>query len=465
VLIEAAYWNPPSILLTSKRLGLRSEASARFERGMDPDFCALAADRVAQLLQETAGGRVAPGLADEYPRPIEPRIITFPVSEVTRVLGIEVASATVTDLLERLGFGVAGNDVLEVTVPTRRHDVLRPADLVEEVARLYGFDNIPGRLRLGTGGGLPADEQQMRYVRAVMVGAGYHEVFNFSFIGVTHLDVLGLPAGDPARVGIPVVNPLRDEEGVMRTTLLPGLLEAAGINSARRVDDARLFEIGSVFLPGPGKLPEQPKRLGFIAAGDGGTSWDERRAGYDVYDATGVWELLADAMQLPAATIRMQDRAPFHPGRCAEVLVAGSPIGIVGEIHPRVAAAFGLEGRAIAGEIDLAALLVDRGHWSFAPPSVYPPQIFDLAFSVDREVPASAVLTAIDAAAGEWLEDRFVFDIYDGASLGEGTKSVAVKLTMRAPDRTLSDEDVAPVRRRIVEAVEAATGGNLRGEV
>jgi phenylalanyl-tRNA synthetase beta chain len=290
-------------------------------------------------------------------------------------------------------------------------------------------------------------------------------VFNFSFIGAAHLDVLGLPAGDPARIGIPVVNPLRDEEGVMRTTLLPGLLEAAGINSARRVDDARLFEIGSVFLPGTGKLPEQPKRLGFIAAGDGGVSWDELRAGYDVYDATGVWELLADAMQLSSATIRRQDRAPFHPGRCAELLVAGSPIGIVGEIHPRVAAAFGLEGRAIAGEIDLAPLLVDRGHWRFVPPSVYPPQIFDLAFSLDQKVPASAVLTAIDAAAGEWLEDRFVFDVYDGASLGEGAKSVAVKLTMRAADRTLSDEDVAPVRRRIVEAVEAATGGSLRGEV
>jgi phenylalanyl-tRNA synthetase beta chain len=465
VLIEAAYWNPPSILLTSKRLGLRSEASARFERGMDPNFCALAADRVAQLLQDTAGGRVAPGLADEYPRRIESRIIIFPVAEVERVLGIEVASATVTDLLERLGFGVTGDDVLEVTVPTRRPDVLRPADLVEEVARLYGFDNIPGRLRLGTGGGLPADEQQIRHVRAVMVGAGYHEVFNFSFIGASHLDALGLSAGDPARIGIPVVNPLREEEGVMRTTLLPGLLEAAGINSARRVDDVRIFEIGSVFLPGTGKLPEQPIRLGFVAAGDGGVSWDERRAGYDVYDATGVWELLADAMQLPAATIRKQDRAPFHPGRCAEVLVAGSPIGVVGEILPRVAAAFGLEGRAIAGEIDLAPLLVDRGHWEFAPPSVYPPQIFDLAFSVDLGVPASAVLAAIDAVAGEWLEDRFVFDVYEGASLGEGTKSVAVKLTMRAADRTLSDEDVAPVRRRIVEAVETATGGSLRGEV
>jgi phenylalanyl-tRNA synthetase beta chain len=465
VLIEAAYWNPPSILLTSKRLGLRSEASARFERGMDPNFCDLAADRVAQLLQEIAGGRVAPGIADEYPQRIGPRTIEFPVAEVERVLGIEIAANTVSELLRRLGFAVAGDDVLQITVPTRRPDVLRPADLVEEVARLYGFENIPGRLRLGTGGGLPAEEQRIRRVREVLVGAGYHELFSFSFIGAADLDALDLPAGDPARSGIPVVNPLRDEEGVMRTTLLPALLKAAGINSARRVDDVRLFEIGSVFLPGTGKLPEQPRRLGFVAAGDGGESWDEGRDGYDVYDATGVWELLADAMRLPAATIQRLERAPFHPGRCAAVLVAGAPIGVVGEIHPRVVAAFGLEARVVAGEIDLEPLLADRGDWSFSPPSAYPPQIFDLAFSVDRGVPAAAVLAAIDASAGDWLEERFVFDVYDGTSIGAGEKSIAVKLTMRAPDRTLTDEEVAGVRRRIVEAVEGATGGSLRGEV
>lgn len=465
VLIEAAYWNPPSILLTSKRLGLRSEASARFERGMDPNFCDLAADRVAQLLQEIAGGRVAPGIADEYPHRIDPRTIEFPVAEVERVLGIEIAATTVAELLRRLGFTVAGDDVLQISVPTRRPDVLRPADLVEEVARLYGFENIPGRLRLGTGGGLPAEEQRIRRVREVLVGAGYHELISFSFIGAPDLDALDLPAGDPTRIGIPVVNPLRDEEGVMRTTLLPALLKAAGINSARRVDDVRLFEIGSVFLPGTGKLPEQPQRLGFIAAGDGGESWDEGRDGYDVYDATGVWELLVDAMRLPAATIQRLEQAPFHPGRCAAVLVAGAPIGVVGEIHPRVAAAFGLEGRVVAGEIDLEPLLADRGDWSFSPPSVYPPQIFDLAFSVDRGVPAAAVLGAIDASAGDWLEERFVFDIYDGTSIDTGAKSVAVKLTMRAPDRTLTDDEAAGVRRRIVEAVEDATGGSLRGEV
>jgi phenylalanyl-tRNA synthetase beta chain len=392
-------------------------------------------------------------------------VIEFSTAEIERILGIEIGADVVTNLLGRLGFRVQGDDPLEVTVPTFRPDVLRPADLVEEVARLYGFDNIPARLRLGNGGGLPFAERRMRQVREIMVGAGYHEAFLFSFIGSSDLDLLGLPDGDPAREAIAVVNPLREEEGAMRTTLLPGLLKAAAVNIGRRVDDVRIFEVGSVFLPGTGKLPEQPVRLGFVAAGDGGGSWGGAGSGYDVYDATGIWELLAAAMRFPEPSVRSRERPPFHPGRCAEVLVGGSPVGVVGEIHPNVAAAFGLEGRVIGGEIDLAPGLVDRGHWEFAPPSPFPPQIFDLAFSVGIDVPADTLLDAVDASAGVWLEDRSIFDVYAGESVDEDNKSIALKLTMRAPDRTLTDSDVAPVRRRIVQAVEEATGGILRGEV
>jgi len=465
VLVEAAYWNPTSILLTSKRLGLRSEASARFERGMDPNFCALASDRVAQILQTIAGGRVARGIADEYPRRIDQRVITFDPAEVERILGVAIPVEVITDLLERLQFGVRRTELLEVTVPTWRPDILRPADLVEEVARLYGFDNIPARLRLGSGEGLPESERRLRHVREVMVGAGYHEAFLFSFIGAADIEALDLPPDDPARTGIRVVNPLREEEGVMRTTLLPGLLEAAEVNVARRIDDVRLFEVGAAFLPGTGKIPDQPLRLGFVAAGTGGESWDAEEPGYDVYDATGIWELLSSVMRIPDPSVRKATKAPFHPGRCAEVLAGEETVGIVGEVHPAVASSFGLEGRVIAGEIDLEPMLVDRERWAFSPPSTYPPQIFDLAFSVPESVPASTIVEAIDSAAGDWLEERAVFDVYEGDAVGAGSKSVALKLTMRAPDRTLADEEVSPLRRRIVAAVEEATGGVLRGEV
>jgi len=464
VFIEAAYWQPSSVLLTSKRLGLRSEASGRFERGMDPEFCRFAADRVAQLLVENAGATVA-GIVDEYPAPFPLVTILLPMSEIERLLGIRMEPAQAAALLERLGFTVAGDDPLSVIVPTRRPDVRRPADLVEEIARLYGFEHIPARLRFGTGAGLAVTEQRRRHLRSVMAGAGYHEIFTFSFIGAADLDALHLPDDDPARIGIRVVNPLRDEEGVMRTTLLPGLLKAAAANLAQRVDDIRLFEVGKVFLPGDGPLPDQPDRIGFVAAGRPAPRWDGTGPGYDVFDATGLWELIVQSMRVEGATLRPVSRTPFHPGRAAEVLVGDRVVGIVGEVHPEVAAGHGVEGRMIAGEFALDPLIAPGEPWTFTPPSVYPPQMFDLAFEVDASVPAAAILEAIEAAGGATLESRRIFDVYEGDPIPEGRKSIAVALTVRAPDRTLSDADVAPIRKRIVESVEQATGATLRGSV
>ena len=464
VFIEAAYWDPPSVLLTSKRLGLRSEASARFERGMDPEFCRHAADRVAQILVETAGGTVA-GVVDAYPAPPVPKTIELHMSEIERLLGIRMDSTVASALLERFGFDASGNDPLSVNIPTRRPDVHRPADLIEEIARLYGFDNIPGRLRFGDGMGLPVREQLLRSLRSVMSGVGYHEIFSFSFIGAADLDALQLPGDDPARTGITVVNPLRDEEGVMRTTLLPGLLKAASANLAKRVDDVRIFEIGKVFLPGDGVLPEQPDRLGFVAAGEATPRWGGEAHGYDVYDATGLWEMVARSMRLDGTELRAAERAPFHPGRAAEIVHDGVVIGIVGEIHPAVAAAHGIEGRAIAGEVEVEPIVTERDSWRFDVPSSYPPQVFDLAFEVDSSVPAGTLLAAIDAAGEGMVEERTIFDVYEGDPIPEGRKSIAIRLTVRASDRTMSDEDVAPMRRRIVEAVEAVSGGTLRGSV
>jgi phenylalanyl-tRNA synthetase beta chain len=464
VLVEAAYWDPPSVLLTSRRLGLRSEASARFERGMDPEFCRFAADRVAQILVETAGGTVA-GLVDEYPAPPVPRVIELSMDEIERVLGIRLGPEAARSLLERLGFGVTGDDPLRVDVPTRRPDVIRPVDLIEEVARLYGYDNIPARLRFGDGIGLPDRDRRLRSLRSLMVGAGYHEIITFSFIGAADLDALDLPPDDPARIGIAVVNPLREEEGVMRTTLLAGLLKGAAGNLAKRIDDVRLFEVGKVFLPGDGVLPEQPDRLGFVAAGRATQNWEGDARGYDVYDATGLWEVIERASELEAVEVRAAAKAPFHPGRAAEIVVDGSTIGTVGEIHPAVATALGIEGRVIAGEIDLDPIVAQREPWQFQEPSSYPPQVFDLAFEVDAAVPAGSFLTAIDSVGQGLVERRRIFDVYEGDPIPAGRRSIAINLAVRAPDRTLSDDDVAPIRRAIVEAVEQATGATLRGEV
>lgn len=464
LLIEAAYWNPPSIMFTSKRLGLRSEASARFERGMDPGFCALAADRVAQLLERTAGATAVAGPVDAYPGRVEPRRISLFLSEVPRHLGIDLSAETVTGLLTRLGFEVSGADPLAVTVPTRRPDIARPIDLIEEIARLHGFDNIPDRVATGVGGGLPPFERKLRRLRAALVGAGFYEALSFSFIGADDLDALGLPSDDPRRRGIAVTNPLREEEGVMRTTLLPGLLKSAAINIARKVTDISLFETGKVFLPGDDEIPDQPEHLGFIAVGKRNTDWESEPRPVDMRDASGLWALIADELRLPEPGIRQAALPGYHPGRGAEVTLAGEVVGAVGELHPRVVAAFGLSGRAIAGEINLDRILAATDSWVYRPPSQYPPVIFDLAFEVDEGVAASAVLAAIDERGGEMLEERQIFDLFRGGPIPDGRKSIAVRLTLRAAGRTLTDEEVAPIRRSIVARVEETTGASLRGE-
>ncbi len=464
ILIEAAYWEPPSVLLTSKRLGLRSEASARFERGMDPTFCQTAADRVAQLLEETAGATAIDTPLDAYPGRVPLREIHLALSEIPRHLGIELSAAVVTGFLERLGFAVGGSDPLRVTVPARRPDVAQSIDLIEEIARMHGFDGIPDRLATGFGGGLPIEEQNLRRLRSVLVGAGYNEALTFSFIGAADLDALALPADDPRRDGITVINPLRDEEGVMRTTLLPGLLKAAGENAARKLPSVSLFETGKVFLRGDDVIPDQPERVAFVATGSRNGDWEASGHEVGIRDATGVWELLAREMRIPDPGVRGAQVPGLHPGRAAEVTIAGVDAGIVGQVHPRVVAAFGLTGRVIAGELDLDALLVHRQPWVYAAPSQHPPVIFDLAFDVDTRVPAVDITAAIGSAGGDLLESQAIFDVFSGPPLPEGRKSIAVRLTLRAHGRTLTDEEVAPLRRSIARDVEAGTGAILRGE-
>lgn len=465
VFIEAAYWDPASILMTSKRLGLRSEASARFERGADPSFCPRGADRVAQLLTDIAGGKPAPKPADVNPGSITPWTVSYPLFETNRILGISLDRQETADLLTRLTFDVEGDDPLTVTVPTRRPDVRVPADLVEEIARLHGFDSIPATLPQGPGGGLSHEERRLRLLRDIMVGAGFYQLIGFSFIGASDLHRLGLDDDDPARGAINLVNPLNEAEGVMRTTLLPGLLNAASSAISRNNPTAQLFEIGDVFLPGGDELPDQPRRLGFLVAGESEGTWNVTAKGFDLYDGTGVWELLSDRLGIDDAKMRQTSRAPFHPGRAAEILVADEVIGVVGEIHPTVTESFGLTGRVVAGEVDVHKLVAERAPWQYSRPSVFPAVVFDLAFAVPAPIAASAVTDAVRSAAGDLLDTVDVFDVFVGDSVGEELKSIAVKIRLRADDRTLADEEITPVQKAIAVHVATTTGGELRGTI
>lgn len=463
ILLEVAHFSAPGVLLTGKRHALRTEAVARFERGVDPALPPFASDRAAALMAELAGGVVCGGFIDVYPEPIEPWTVALPGGEVSRLLGTDIPPGEIGDILGRLGFAVEGTDPFVVTVPTYRPDVTRPADLVEEVARLHGYDNIPVRVPHGPGGGLPPEEVGRRAVRGAMVGAGYHEMLSYSFLGRDDIAAMRFPADDPRASPVAVRNPLNEEEGVLRTSLLPGLLKALRHNQSRNIEDVSLFEVGKVFLASDGAIPDQPDHLAFATVGASpGPLWEGRRAGRDAYDAVGAWEALAAALGL-SYRISQSVEPAFHPGRAGRILVDDEVIGVVGEIHPSVAAGFEVVGRVAAGELDLRHLVRSGGDRSFRTPSAFPPVVFDLAFEVGHEVAASDLIGVVWDAGGPGVERVVLFDVFTGPPLTEGRKSLAVRLTVRDPERTLSDEDVAPVRGAIVAAVSESIGGRLRG--
>lgn len=461
VLIEVAHFEPTRILLSGKRHALRTEAVARFERGVDPGLPPIASARAAMLTAELCTGTIVGGFVDEQPNPAVPVEIDLPDHEAERLLGVEFAVEQQVGYLTRLGFEVEGADPMRVTVPTYRPDVARPADLVEEIARIHGYNEFPSRLPIGTGGGLTLEQRGARAVRSIMVGAGYHEILSFDFLGVADLEALGFDTDDPRLDPIRVRNPLNEEQAYLRTTLVPGLLAGLRRTAQRNRPDATLFEMGSVFLRGDGPLPRQPKRMAFAATGARSVSPLDEAGEYAVADALGVVEVLCSALGLDA-TVSQQAVAGLHPGRSGHVVVAGEPIGFVGELDPAVAEKFDLSRRVIVGELDMAGLL--PGPFApFVAPSPYPPVVFDLAFDLPHEAAAADLVGLIRGVVGSDLERIVVFDVFRGSPLAEGRKSVAVRLTMRRADRTLTDDEVAPIRAAITERVSDELGGSLRG--
>lgn len=464
VLVEAAHWHPPAILYSSKRHNLRSEASARFERGVDPSLSARTAARVAQLLVEHAGGEAAGGVVDVYPSPVHPWTVELPVGELERVLGLAIDSETATGLLTGLGLAVSGSDPLVAEVPTGRPDLTRPIDLVEEVARLYGYDRLPETLPHGTGGGLTAHQRRTRLVRSVLTGAGFTEANTLGFIGVGDLDVLGLPEDDPRRSTVRVKNPLSEAEETLRSTLLPGLIKAAARNRSHGRPDAMLFEMGRVFRHMPSgidaRLPHQPVHLALLMTGAVNLGMEAERRTADVYDLTAVLTTLAEGLGWHDVAVAQSAVPGLHPGRAALVMKGDNVIGSVGELHPSAATRFGFSERVVVLEVATAALLDEPPWWVLGEPSVYPPQKFDLAFEMDGPVPAADLVAAVRSAPVSELETVELFDEFD---LGRGRKSLAVTVIVRAADRTMTDEEAQALRLTIIEHVQTQLAAKLRG--
>jgi phenylalanyl-tRNA synthetase beta chain len=488
VVIEAAHFDAMTIARTSRRHKLSSEASRRFERGVDPEASYAVAHRVAELLVAYGVGTLLP---EETVRgAIPPRSSTTIADTLpARILGSDVDHSSVVRLLVAIGATVIDDgDSLTITPPSWRPDLNEPYDYVEEVGRQIGFDTIePVVPTAPVGRGLTRSQRARRTINVALAARGFVEVLSFPFASATDLDLMGVPADDPRRRLNKIVNPLSEANPYLRTSLLPGLFAAVARNRSRGNDDLALFETGSVFfahdppLPAPRPpvtqrpsaeelaaldraLGQQPRHLGAVLTGQ----WVPE--GWDGPGIPAGWQQAIAFVEGAASAIGLQldrraaEHPPWHPGRCAEfALPTGEGIGYAGELHPEVCAAFGLPARTAAAEIDLDALIAAAPAGGDIPIiSGFPVAKEDVALIVDNDVPTAAVERALRAGAGPLLESIWLFDIYTGPQVGEGKKSLAYALRFRAPDRTLTDAEAAAARDAAVAAAAERTGAVQR---
>ncbi|MFF0344111.1 phenylalanine--tRNA ligase subunit beta [Kribbella sp. NPDC004875] len=509
VVIEAAHFDPVVIARASRRHKLSSEASRRFEREVDPLLPRYAAQRVADLLAEYAGGTILPDetVVDTHPAPAPvtlradhaARVAGAPISlEETvrhlRAVGCTVEVAAADAVAAPLAAGVhasalvevgattigstqvVGDDLLTVTPPSWRPDLGDPNDFAEEVIRLFGYDNVPSVLPPAPGGqGLTVSQKRRRRIATALVGAGLTEVVSYPFTGEADFDAMGLPADDPRRTTVKLVNPLSDEEPSMQTMLLATLLRTAERNVGRGANDLAIFQTGLVFLPKAetkpaplpsvehrpsdaevqslyDALPDQPLHVGIVLTGAlTPTGWWGKGRPASWADAVQIARVVASAVGVEPV-VKNTELAPWHPGRCAEFSVDGKVVGYAGELHPKVCQAFGLPARSGAVELDLDALIAAGPESITAHPfSSYPVAKEDVALIVPDEVPAADVQAALAEGAGELLESVRLFDVYTGEQIGAGKKSLAFALRFRAPDRTLKENEVADARQAAVQ--------------
>ena len=449
VLLEAAWWDPMTIARTARRLGLRSEASARFERGADPEIIPMALDRFAELAA-ALGATTSPGMIDATGNRPEPITVQVRTPRVNAILGTELSTDEMTDLLEPIGFACdTGDDQgFEVSIPSWRLDSATEIDVIEEVGRLHGYSNIKRTVPVTEqAGALTPQQQDRRRIRALLTGMGISEAMPLPFLAPGDLARAGL--GDD---GITVTNPLVAEESIMRTSLRPGLLKAVAYNAARRTTGVSLFEIGRTNPGGGGELPEEREHLAVILAGQEATA------------ATALWRRLARHLAVTQPGVVNGPIDGLHPSRSGQVLADGQPVGALGEIDPQVLDAYEIDERVAWLEVDLGALLeADRGLAPYQAPSRYPSSDIDLAFTVPDEVSADEVAATIAQAGGELLASVALFDVFRSEQLGEGRRSLAYTLRFEAADRTLNDAEVAQARQSCIEAVTTTHTATLRG--
>ncbi|HWR44591.1 phenylalanine--tRNA ligase subunit beta [Sporomusa sp.] len=470
VLLEAASFKGVSVRRTSRALGLRSEASGRFERGVDTANVIKALDRAAKLLEDMGACQVCPGIVDVYPDMQLPKQVAFTPEQINKYLGTDIPGSTMKDILKRLGFDV---DVLAekitVTVPTWRGDVTLPADICEEIARIYGYNNVPSTTPAGSmaQGKQSYTQTIVDKIKAVLTGSGFLEIISFSFTHPEAFDKLNIPEGSSLRHAIEVLNPITDDFPILRTTLLGGLMDTIVRNLSRKNEEFKLYEIGAVYLPEnlPLKeLPQEPLMLcGAIIGKRHPLAWNQTRDMVDFYDAKGSVEAILEGLRIGGYTVEADVNPSLHPGKTAVIKKEGDILGTVGEVHPEVLNAYGINRKVYLFELNVEALVKHAVHKpGYQALPKFPAITRDLAVVLSESVPAGDVTQAIIANAGPLLSSVQLFDVYTGQQVTAGSRSLAFSLTFRANDRTLTDVEIDEHYKNIIVYLENTFEAKLR---
>lgn len=469
IILESAVFKGSSIRRTARALGMRSEASGRFERGVNAEYSPVALDRAAQLLQELMEDiTVAKGVVDVYPAPAEARTVSFTVAAVNSYLGTDISAERMQEILTTLSFTwTQDGDVITVGVPSWRGDVTVMPDIAEEVARIYGYDFIPNTTPWANlNSGTMSDKKLLtKAIRQTLVTQGLSEIITFSFMHTDSLKKLLIPETDSRYQAVPILNPITEEFPVMRTTLIPSMLDTAARNLAQKNHDLWSFEAGAVYEPKALPITELPVEKyhvsGFMMGKTTDLQWAQPQRDTDFYDVKGVLEAVLKELRIEA-TIERSKETYLHPGVSAQYVVDGTVIATLGEVHPQVMKAYDLPGKAYLFDIDVTAILgLTRGQLRYQGISKFPGTARDLAIVAPKTVSSEAISQVIYEKGGQYLERAFVFDVYEGAHIEEGHRSLAYNLSFRSNEGTLTDEDIQPAIDDILAAL-AELGCKLR---
>lgn len=470
VLLESAYFNPAVNRRTSKKLGLETEAAYRFGRGIDYGGCLTAANRATQLIQELAGGRVLDGVVDAYPVTITPSPIRLSVKKIHQVLGTEVSAKQARNYLEDLELEVRGEeeDILVVTPASFRGDLEREIDLIEEVARLDGYENIPITIPKGppSSGERSKEFFVERKVIDTLIYHGYHEVITYSFTSPISWDVIGLPLDDARRKHLRILNPLTEDLSVMRTTLIPGLLEIARYNVSWKNSNLKLFELKKVFIPQEGeRLPKEVKFLVGLAMGfDRDPHWAFSSRPVDFFDIKGCVEDLLEALQIRGLKFNKAEDIPYlHPGKASRIILGHEMLGVLGEVHPQVLGHYEIHGKGYLFEMDFNKMVQWAGEEKrFQSLPKFPAVYRDLSVVVDKALESERVMETIRTLRQPFVEEVNLFDIYEGPPIPEGKKGISYRIRYQANDRTLTDEEVNQYHEKILSRLKEVFPLELR---